>query len=136
MDDRTDIGTWVAATTLLVGLVAVSLPGDAAGLIGSVVLVAAGVALVLVGVANLRWALRLDGRDLGPAVAGTLAPAATGGVLIALGFHDAAALFALRGLGVVTACIGLALLVPPPAPVANVLSRASGRSRRHAATVR
>jgi hypothetical protein len=137
MDERSDLGTWLAAVTLLAGLVAISLPGDSAGLIGSVVLVTAGVALVLVGIANLRWAVRLDAHDRVPALAGTVAPALAGGLLLTLGFHDTAALLALRGLGAVVACAGLAALVLPPLPVANALSRATGRRRpRRTAAVR
>lgn len=139
MDDRAGnaIGTWAAATTLLLGLAACSLPVDAAQLVGSVVLVGAGLAAILIGIVNLRWALRLDGHDAGPAVLGTAIPALGGGLLVFLGFHETAALLALRALGVLTAGLGLALLVPPPAPVADALSRASGRRRtRRGAAVR
>ncbi|MCW5891281.1 MAG: hypothetical protein KIT14_12110 [bacterium] len=123
------IGTWAAATTLLLGLMACSLPPGAARLVGSGVLVAGGVAGVLVGLVNVRWALRLEGHDLYPAILGTLVPAVAGVALLALAWGDAAPLLALRGLGVVVAGVGLALLLPPPAPVADALSRASGRRR-------
>lgn len=139
MDDRTgdSIGTWAAATTLLLGLVACSLPADAARLVGRAVLIGAGIGTILVGIVNLRWALRLDGHDAGPAVLGTAIPALGGSLLVFCGFHETAALVALRALGVLTAGLGLALLVPPPGPVADALSRASGRRRtRRGAAVR
>ncbi len=134
-NDSDGIGTWVAATTLLAGVVASSLPAGPARFLGTVQLIGVGLALVAVGLVNLRAALALDGRDLGPTILSTLLPAAAGGLLVAVGTVGPAAELTARSLGVVTALVGLALLVPPPQN-AIVFSRASGRRRFRRSAVR
>jgi hypothetical protein len=135
-NDSDGIGTWVAATTLLAGVVASSLPAGPARALGTVQLIGVGLGLVAVGLVNLRAALALDGRDLGPTILSTLLPAAAGGLLVALGTVGPAAELTARSLGVVTAIVGLGLLVPPPQTVAIVFSRASGRRRFRRSAVR
>jgi hypothetical protein len=135
-NDSDGIGTWVAATTLLAGVVALSLPAGPARVLGTVQLIGVGLGLVAVGVVNLRAALARDGRDFGPTLLSTLLPAAAGCLLVALGTVGPAAEITARSLGVVTAIVGFALLVPPPETSSTAFSRASGRRRFRRSAVR
>jgi hypothetical protein len=129
------IGTWASATILLAGVVASSLPAEAARLLGMGLLASVGVFLVATGLVNLRAALARDGRDLGPILLSTLLPIMSGVVVAVLGTSAPVAEIAARGAGVLTALLGLALLLPPTAPTI-VFSRASGRRRIRRTAVR
>lgn len=125
------LGTWIATVTLLLGLAAWSVPAAAASLIGTVLLLAVGALLLVVGTVNLRQALRLDGRDVGPTLLTTLLPAGLGGLLLFLGTAEHAGGVAVRGLGALAAVSGVLLLVPPPRPLVTTANRLG---RRHRAT--